>query len=705
MNTLQHCASLQNSNGYSDGQCYLPGGKLLSEDEEFDEMDEDSSFLNSEGLCYLPKCSFLPEEEIVESDEDSNNNEDSSDEDINIHENENTQPKSEYVLVRREIWELLPSLKCPKCNSPSLSTVSSKTLGLFESLEIICQDCFHLHHLANSTATKNHGHKTINLLSVVAVNTSGQTFVNHREYMSAMGLNCISSSAFYKMSKIIWEKAHNVAIQSFDEVREDVITNQSDSLVLCGDGAWAHRGWTSSQGLYVVWEANLKKVFNIFAFNHDRVMTKNSKKIVVRPSTTKSSSGGMEIEGVHALLDYLSKHDLLHRVSSFVVDKDAKVSNCVASYANCGHIKFHYDPGHIKKNLHKSLLNLFGKSKSYLSFPQRISSWFMRIIKISEKAKPRMLETFDSLWKYTLCHYTQKICFFPCPCLSTIASSLITWQVENEENEIWVYGVSVCIFVLLSDTDFMLISQVCRKFYRFTLSSELRRYAYKHDDNTWLCESINKEAKFILGNPNGKNPSKKLGLKGIIDKIETRKLEYLHGYHTCMNESLNHVKMGGGGMTRKELNQWQSFDSRAMYQISHINTGKFIRASRLHLALSVPLFPLYIYHLKKEDIRNLKNKQKKSSHAYKKQKQYLQRQTTLKRKERTEAAANEKDYKKGRKKTQPLFDDEISALNSGLFICPLLGNECTHTKGFKGLKCFDNHMRKKHPDYKHNSVI
>jgi hypothetical protein len=325
----------------------------------------------------------------------------------------------------------------------------------------------------------------------------------------------------------------------------------------------------------------------------------------------------------------------------------------------------------------------------------------MRIVKISEQAELNRIETFDNLWKHTVSHYTSKICIFPCPCLNTIPPFVTSWQIENEENKNWKFDAMVAISWFLNNTDFMSIIQVCRKFYSFSLNPSFRKYACKHDDYTWLCESISKEAKFIFGDPAGKNASRKLGLKGLVTKIHERKLEYLHGYHTCMNESLNHVKMGGGGITRKELNQWQTFGSRSMYQVSHINTGREIQTIRLHDALGIPLNPGYIEYLHKQDIQNRKTQEKKSSHAYKKQQQNLRRQTTLKRKERLSITTPDRAYKRGKQETQPLFDnDEISCPINGLMFCPLVGTDCTHTKGFKGMNCFQNHMRKKHPDDK-----
>ena len=79
----------------------------------------------------------------------------------------------------------------------------------------------------------------------------------------------------------------------------------------------------------MVWEPVIKKIVNIFTFNHDRTVEKNKKKIIVREATTDYSSGSMEIAGVEAFLDYCTKNQLLNRIEALVVDKDMKVSKFV----------------------------------------------------------------------------------------------------------------------------------------------------------------------------------------------------------------------------------------------------------------------------------------------------------------------------------------------------------------------------------------
>jgi hypothetical protein len=64
------------------------------------------------------------------------------------------------------------------------------------------------------------------------------------------------------------------------------------------------------------------------------------------------------MDGVKALFTYLKDNAILDRVSAIIVDKDTKVRKYVRERSDCDHIEYYYDPGHVKKNLMKSLITL-----------------------------------------------------------------------------------------------------------------------------------------------------------------------------------------------------------------------------------------------------------------------------------------------------------------------------------------------------------
>ena len=289
-----------------------------------------------------------------------------------------------------------------RCSSEMCLTKHS-TEGLFEQWIFFCNQCKREKKVSNSSTVpvrydnkKGRGYKPINVLVNVAVNTSGLTYQNFSDFFHAIGLSVPPKSGFHTLSKLVWKTAMSVANQNFTEVLNLLKENDSHQLVLCGDGAWAHRGWTSSQGCYIVWDAIQKCILKVFTFHHDRTAKKKSgKTFTYRHATTDSTSGGMEADGILALIMCLQKANLLSRVHAFVIDKDTKVSKLVRDLPNTSHIKFFYDPGHVTKNFGKSLTALFGKSQLYEGFSSRIAKWFLRTIKLAEEDAENMFEIFD----------------------------------------------------------------------------------------------------------------------------------------------------------------------------------------------------------------------------------------------------------------------------------------------------------------------
>ena len=241
---------------------------------------------------------------------------------------------------------------------------------------------------------------------------------------------------------------------------------------------------------------------------------------------------------------------MLNQIEALVVDKDAKVSKFVKNYPGCEHIQFYYDPGHYKKNFKRSLIGLFGKGKTYQHFPENISRWFMWIIKRSEGEKYSD-ETFRDLWCHTYTHYTQKICYERCPCLEDAIPIAVSWNVETENYEGFSENVILNIFRFLDNESFGRFSEICRTFFRLSLSSEIRRFRIKPDDMYWLNEKIPKQKVIIYGKKNASNQSKRMGLIGLLRKIFDDRKMFLHRFHTTMNESLFHKKIGEGSNKKR----------------------------------------------------------------------------------------------------------------------------------------------------------
>ena len=67
-----------------------------------------------------------------------------------------------------------------------------------------------------------------------------------------IGLSIFPKSGFHSLSELVWQEATAVAQQNFLSVLQMLKDNDSYKLIFRGDGAWAHRRWTSGQGCYVM---------------------------------------------------------------------------------------------------------------------------------------------------------------------------------------------------------------------------------------------------------------------------------------------------------------------------------------------------------------------------------------------------------------------------------------------------------------------
>ena len=67
--------------------------------------------------------------------------------------------------------------------------------------------------------SKTNGIRPINLQTNLASNLSGQTFVNFEHFTNGIGLNSISKTGFFRMSKRVWKEARKVAEEGFEEIK------------------------------------------------------------------------------------------------------------------------------------------------------------------------------------------------------------------------------------------------------------------------------------------------------------------------------------------------------------------------------------------------------------------------------------------------------------------------------------------------------
>ena len=147
---------------------------------------------------------------------------------------------------------------CSHCSSIMIHTKAFSE-GLFEKHTFFCEHCQNNFVVNNSSAdliryntSKGRGYKEINVLTNVAVNSTGLTYKNYSDFFHMIGLSVSPKSGFHSLSELVWQEATAVAQQNFLSVLQMLKDNDSYELIFCSDGAWAHRGWTFGQGCYVV---------------------------------------------------------------------------------------------------------------------------------------------------------------------------------------------------------------------------------------------------------------------------------------------------------------------------------------------------------------------------------------------------------------------------------------------------------------------
>ena len=213
----------------------LPNSQPLPEDESSSECN-----LSVIEKCRLPNHQLLPEDSSNSNEECEEYHWNNENVEINVEESEsnkinmsldNYQP-SPYVILDRTLWESLYLLCCQKCKYSPLQLVNTKTESLYEELHFQCPSCNSKQIVSNSPlkkismTSKTNGIRPINLQTNLASNLSGQTFVNFEHFTNEIGLNSISKTGFFRMSKRVWKEARKVAKEGFEEIKQLLISDQ-----------------------------------------------------------------------------------------------------------------------------------------------------------------------------------------------------------------------------------------------------------------------------------------------------------------------------------------------------------------------------------------------------------------------------------------------------------------------------------------------
>lgn len=460
-------------------------------------------------------------------------------------------------------------------------------------------------------STRGKGVKQINLETVASASYSSLTYGKYSKYEGTRGINPINRSSFYRMSELIWEHAEAIAVKSFDEVCT-ILKERGEKLVCCVDCGWAKRGWTSTQGAYVVWEATTQKVLKVITLETERSLIRGESEYIVREGNYEGSSGGMEVKALGQFLDWMKDRELLENVATIVMDKDSSAPVYIKNREDCRHIEVKFDPGHVKKSLQKQLITLFGQGKKYEKLPQRIASWFMRVLKNSEKLYPNdrvaMCKEFLRQWSFTYEHYTRAVCPMDCPC----AEQATIPKIEPEEVQLFPVDILVELFKRFDCRTHLIAVNLSRYFYAVGSQPSLRKFYYK-PDKIWLNKNNQKDKLFLEGNPHGKTRLRQIGLRLLIDKVKEDHRQFVHGFNTTRTESLHNERQG---LTDKRLDLWNSWSSRTLYQLSKPNMGRYEHFARLWDSLCLPISSNVQQFVQNLDEREKVQSSSRKTHEY-----------------------------------------------------------------------------------------
>jgi hypothetical protein len=280
---------------------------------------------------------------------------------------------------------------------------------------------------------KKHKVKEDDMRTVLKILLSGST---HQQYsiMQAGESDRVPKATFYTIQKVICSVIVRVSEDVLEEerqkMRREFESGERDEWQAVCNGAWSHRGWTARHHTFQIRDhAQQRVVCSIVLTKSHYVYEKAGigEPVVATPiyeGNYVGSSRAMENEAFETALEQLREAGLLKYLKVIVADGDLGIDSMLKKSDDTKHIRIAGDPGHGKKNFFKAMKDVCGASGPYMSFPYRISNFWMRCVKRAEKVVTghsvevlgQRQQEFEKLWKHALSHYSRKECPRSCPC-------------------------------------------------------------------------------------------------------------------------------------------------------------------------------------------------------------------------------------------------------------------------------------------------
>jgi hypothetical protein len=243
---------------------------------------------------------------------------------------------------------------------------------------------------------------------------SGLTWTMWNRLEANVNTCSMYETTWYRLTKKVWE-----AIEDVKNDREAAYAQQlldaNELIDVVADGAWSHPGFAAGQHDWVLMNAADKKIIFTIPLHRSR---ERRGKVVHQGNYDDGSSKGMEGFALDIAIERLQASGLIHLIRGWVGDQDSSVLKQLRECPAAQRWEVHLDPGHAKKNLQKTLMNLFGAKQEFDGLAKRIATFVMRLTKRAEKEhagnRAKMREQFLLWLDCVVPHYTQS-CDLDCP--------------------------------------------------------------------------------------------------------------------------------------------------------------------------------------------------------------------------------------------------------------------------------------------------
>jgi hypothetical protein len=263
---------------------------------------------------------------------------------------------------------------------------------------------------ANHVGCDRHQRRRIAFACAMA----GVTWTTWNRLEANANTHSMDKTTWYRLTKEVWQ-----TIEAVKDDRDTAYAKQllaaNQPIVVVADGAWSHPGFTARQHDWVLLNAaDNKAIFSIPLYRSRECLGK----VVHQGNYDDGSSKGMEGYALDIAIKKLQASGLASLITGWVGDQDSSVLKQLRECPAAQRWEVHLDPGHAKKNLQKTLIDLFGSRQEFDGLAKRIATFIMRITKRAESEHAgdvaEMRNQFLLWLDCVVPHYTQT-CGLDCP--------------------------------------------------------------------------------------------------------------------------------------------------------------------------------------------------------------------------------------------------------------------------------------------------